>query len=157
MLHTFSTTASEIGECSYENLRAAGIVKSEVKAEQCLCWRTVELETASLEDINATSLRIEDAPGYKFTLLINNEPLEVVTDASGEYEIDLSDGIVISSITTNLINGTKPLITYSYWSEPQSKFSLVSNVNIVDSGMLIFNEANENVLSLYNDNKRKIK
>lgn len=158
MLHTFSGTASEIAECNYNNLRDMGLVKSVEQPPKSLYWRTVDLAAAIiLQDINATSLLIEGATSYqKFALTINNEELVIVTDASGNYELTLNEGIEISSIEY-LDEPTQGLLTYSYWSEPRSRFSLISNIDIVDSGLLVFNGPNDNILELYNDVKRKVK
>ncbi len=151
MLHTFSSTAYEIADFSYENLSKYGIINVVDPIQTQTRWETVNFEeSAGLNNENynwllhypATSLRFEGmAPGDKIKLddgvqRIDGSGFIVTIGMTGSYMVD--NGIKIYSVKfldqadSDELRLHQGSLTYSYESKSVNKFDTISDFLIND-------------------------
>lgn len=85
MLHTFTSTACEVADYNFENLRKYGIMMDEYLETRELRIESIALEAIEggyLNNLNACSATINATPGTKFAYRLKND-----TDASGVIEV----------------------------------------------------------------------
>ena len=68
MLHSFSSQAYEIAECTYENLVAYGFIKTSMPSDFVGLWRSYDLQDPSLIDSKGDILIALDAGIQNFTI-----------------------------------------------------------------------------------------
>lgn len=153
MLHTFSATAYEAKEFTYEAIVNLGFLSLGDIAEQYTTrWKTIDLTTIAQPDksgysilndptLQLTSLRIEDAiPGTQLALSIdgytdkNGQPIDSVIEIgiTGTYKIDLADALIINDIKVNSYGPLEGTLTYSYESSVQNTFDTIEEIKIND-------------------------
>lgn len=157
MLHSFSATAYEVAENTYENLLGAGMIITSDPTKRQMRWETIEVIPPAdpgeeglelLAHKPALSLQIEDmTPGdiLKITQA-GREEQSIIIGATGSYKVDLDAGIEITSVklasqqdileASAQFFGDKdtPLImhqgkiTYAYYTTETTKLSDISRV-----------------------------
>ena len=108
MLHTFSTTASEIADYTYDNLLKYNIARIKNPIYQNLNWKTIDITTGLREDYTVNfnekemlSLLIEDGTPEDLILIINGQNYgdanpnnnTYVDSDSNEIEEEIDDGL----------------------------------------------------------------
>ena len=68
MLHSFTSQAYEIAECTYENLVAYGFIKTDIPSDFIGLWRSYDLQDDSLVDKNGDIVILLDAGIQNFTV-----------------------------------------------------------------------------------------
>ena len=146
MLHTFTCTAYEVAEFSYENLQSLKVIESEIIAPEYQYWETVNFadkvinedgtvswvykEPGVMNDFIAHSVEFFDMrPGSLITLTFENgSQTNIRIGLSGRYSI--KEGV---SIRTIEIHGpTTGGMTYSYTTTIKSTFDTISNIYLED-------------------------
>lgn len=143
MLHTFNTTAYEIAECSFENLKAYNLLQSANSENRTMKFVEVKLAEVSTDNIYAPGYNMYHvyitgaAPGTTYTLgfneLTENNAVTYTIGITGSLYLDL-DSYPVASITklSGDINETA-MLHYGYYdmSIPDN-FSCVSKVTSKD-------------------------
>ena len=136
MLHTISTTASEISDYNYEKLVDYGFIKIiDITKGAATRWETVSVnKAAGVELLNyspATSIKFENViPGATFNI-VNEfyETISVTIGSTGTYILDL--GFKIESVKPKNSGYTGDL-TYSYETNITHDFEMIQDVQIHD-------------------------
>lgn len=135
MLHTFTCSAYEIAESSYENLDKYNFIQIEQASEKQLRWETIELWKLkqSNEDIllnkhpAVMAEFIGMTPGEK--VLIDGVPVTI--GATGGYLLnDIKDEI--SEIKLPAYGHGSGHLTYGYYATKEVAFDTVTDFEIVD-------------------------
>lgn len=167
MLHTFSSTASEIAQYNNQNLIDLGLLKPQNKVENQIQWATIDLSTytsgINLIKYEALSIKIEDATigdqirindgilredgtiGYTIEIT-NNEP----------YYINIKSGATfnyIGFLNDNVVH--KGLLTYSYYNESKTRFDLITDFKAIDNIVTTF-IGESDIINEINDIKRQV-
>lgn len=95
MLHTFSCTAYEIADYTFENLRKYGMLMDEYLEIRELKILPVELhniETGVVSNLNASTATLHAPPGLKFLYKLagDRDPVEMSIGATGVFEFPKS-------------------------------------------------------------------
>ena len=157
MLHTFTATAYEIAECTYDNLSKLNLISLGDPTVAQLRWETVLLDRAVNDNLlkyNAVALYFEGmAPGEKIYIddgikrpkeyddegrvLSYAIGFEVTIGVTGSYILDLTTGATIKAV--KLINAAtsdyiyhQGSLTYAYYSKILNRFDLIADVDIID-------------------------
>ena len=144
MLHSFSCTAYEIDEYSYENLNTYGFISSDSPESKQLKFKTLMLkdylDKELIDNDYAVTIRFENmTPGDKI-ILNTDTPDEgeagtsIVIGATGNYLIDTGtkifkarlDAETASRYTKQSLNS--PMVTYSYYDSTTSKFNEITSM-----------------------------
>ena len=139
MLHTFNTTASEIGDCDYETLTSYNIIKIDEPDMRQMIWKTANIKELRKDNkdtfqLNAKiySVNFEDMiPGDKVKLLLNEDfqDVEIVIGATGKYYAEFNEPIIGIEIPKKTENG---LVTYSYYGKNINIFDRYRNIYMRD-------------------------
>lgn len=181
MLHTFSCTATEIADFTSDNLIKYELINADEIVTYQMRWETIILqdkyreylkqgksifEQDLLNGYEAYSIKITDAIlGTKFSFVVNNskEPQTIMIGATGAYEITLDKPITnlkILSDKNSDFQGSSQLlqgsITFSIYSSMQNKFDKITNVVSKDIICDQYFGPNDNILSYWQNIKRKI-
>lgn len=181
MLHTFSCTATEIADFTSDNLIKYELINADEIVTYQMRWETIILqdkyreylkqgksifEQDLLNGYEAYSIKITDAIlGTKFSFVVNNskEPQTIMIGATGAYEITLDKPItnlkILSNNNSNFQGSSQLLqgsITFSIYSSMQNKFDKITNVVSRDIICDQYFGPNENILSYWQNIKRKI-
>lgn len=143
MLHTFTATAYEIADFTYNNLNDYNFIHLTDPEVARMRWETVMLSTLGennqiilttkkkLNNHPIQMVRLNDmTPGDKIQVVFESgDTNEIVIGATGSYNIDI--GVPIKSIS--LLEGSSLIgsMTYGYYSTQTNVFSKISNV-VVD-------------------------
>lgn len=130
MLHTFSSTAYEIAECNYQNLKfysMLGQIKEDTKAEHEIVFRNQDYQVE--EDIyfnKVKSITIQNAiKGTKFVIHFSGESKEIQIGYSGRYYVESSEKNPIIGIKINpMIQGT---IIVKYYGRQSYPLNYITN------------------------------
>lgn len=147
MLHTFSTTASEIANYDIINLKKYGFLPSE--EERCkidnIQFGTItmppeedqleylSLDTGSLWSNNLlpkSALKIECRDMFLGDKIKINGTTEIMIGSTGVYELELDEEI--TSVQVQYPISPDALIIYSYWGEPVDSFGVYDSIELVD-------------------------
>lgn len=188
MLHTFTGTAYEIAEYSYDSLASYGFIDIDDPNFQQLRWETIDLSKSGLAMANnlishvAVALKFEGmVPGDRvyiqdgITRTYETEDgteytqggFNLTIGATGSYELSLSNGAEISVVkflgspidnteTGMFIVQHQGQLSYAYYSDSQSRFSLVDSVTIHEAGARQFIGKYENIIDEIEDVKTSI-
>lgn len=169
MLHTFSCTAYEIAEYSYEALDSYGIITTEAPDKKQLRWQTIDLSGADIKAGSnilayspAAAVRFEGMrAGDKFTIVwTSGETQSIVIGVTGSYIVDLASEVEIASIVLDSsFNPTnyQGTLTYAYYSsEFKDSFDTVQEISIMQTPVRQFVGKYENILDEINDIKNEL-
>ena len=162
MLHTFSTTATEIADCTTKELESYGIIDNQTKEEfVATMWSTVLIKDLDFETPNqyikvnkyvATSFQATDlVPGSILRLMFAEEDTykDITIGSTGSYFCDFGKDIISievnKAISSNLIQGQ---ITYSYNAVSENIFENYEHIEITNSP--VFQVRDEFVPSIKN-------
>lgn len=141
MLHSFSCTAYEVAEFSYENLHKLGFIDKLSLNSKILLYKTVNLSDypagkdieinfeESLYSFSAQDMK----PGQKILLYTTNlqAPIEIMIGATGAYNYENSsytiNKIVIPAETNDIILG---VLNCQYYDIQHSEFDIVKSVSL---------------------------
>lgn len=142
MLHTFSGTAYEVADLTYDNLSNYGIIETGDTDISYMRWKTVSIRELSgnknnvlandllLNDISVQTLRFIDMmPGDKIKITFGKGESSIIEiGVTGSYYVDIDVPIkTITLLAGSSVNGS---ITYSYYAIQENNFNKVSNVTI---------------------------
>jgi hypothetical protein len=97
MLHTFTCTAYEIAECSYENLSQFNIISVEEPDSEQMCFATINLATNTLSTEVWDNEQEAYVPVYSNTITYaSGEILPKGTTALGVTFTDLTPGSIVT-------------------------------------------------------------
>lgn len=168
MLHTFSATAYEIDECSYEALTKADIIKTDDVTTQQLRVASIDLSSKSLaqgENLlshTASSARLEGlAPGEKIRFVVDGQTHEVMIGITGSYLIELQDDISITSLS--FIGGPQGesvhqgILTYAYYtSDFRDSFDTINTITITPVPARQFLSTDKEIISQLTNRKTEL-
>ena len=148
MIHTFSTTATEIDEFSYQKLNEYSLISAQEPDTKQLRWKTVNIRelinanggvngTSTISiggEHNIMSIQCLDMiPGDKiwitYSVPDNKEPVEIQIGTTGAYYIEFSeppDKVEISRLSR------QGQITYSYYGTSLHHFDTYRRINMDD-------------------------
>lgn len=143
MLHTFTATAYEIADFTYNNLNDYGFIHLTDPEIARMRWETIILGNLTndgqiilttnkkLNNHPVEMVRLNDMmPGDKIQVVFESGDTQtIVIGATGSYNIDV--GVPIKSIELLEGSGLIGSMTYGYYSTQMNIFSKISNV-IVD-------------------------
>lgn len=139
MIHTFSTTAYELAECSFENLRKYGMLMDESIETRQLQFNQAWLAQqvgGTLTGLNACMATISAWPGTLFYYRLQNDAQEQSAQigVTGIYEFDklVLQENPLFSIRSDSWNTAATLTYASYTSTAADSFSLVHDIKIED-------------------------
>ena len=144
MIHTFSSTAYEVADCSFENLRKYGMMMDERLEVRDLEFAQIKLSSAAegrWDNLNACMASIVGPPGTQFYYRLQNDVQDkiAVIGITGIYEFDkdlLSENhlMMVRSFTNLPHYWQDSTMTYAIYSEAKmSDFSAISDVKITDT------------------------
>ena len=165
MLHTISTTASEVSDFSYEALLEYGFLQLIDTKIYVTRWESIPMvveddfgkvryRNAREELLNyspATSLTFENVrPGSKFEITNELNETDIITiGTTGVYNLDFGMRFIsVKTISADLDQGS---LIYSYESNDSNVFDTIEDVNIHDYPLIQFVGEND-VISAINDN-----
>ena len=155
MLHTFSTTATEIQEFSPAVLEELGIITTKENPTKQMRWETITMiqahkKSKTVEDdwvkINnyvAVSVQcLNMVPGTKVRLVFEDAPLvseEVVIGITGAYYVNLDRNISSIEIHKDIFQiSEQGQITYGFYGKTFNRFDTFSSFNISDIPLIQF-------------------
>ena len=146
MLHTFSTTASEIADFNYDELNKYGFINVDDPEVPYMRWMTVNFaepqsngtvvyKEGQVNRHPAVTVRLDNfLPGDTIEFRTFKHPDNVYEEISigvtGSYYIDI--GVEITEIRVPEGKKYSGSMTYSYYSIQQNAFNKIANVNIVE-------------------------
>lgn len=162
MLHTFSTTAIEVADCTTKELETYGIIDNQTKEEfVATMWSTILIKDLDFETPNqyikvnkyvATSFQATDlVPGSILRLMFAEEDTykDIIIGSTGSYFCDFGKDIILievnKAVSSNLVQGQ---ITYSYKAVNENIFEDYEHIEITNSP--VFQVMNEYVPSIKN-------
>lgn len=162
MLHTFSTTAIEVADCTTKELETYGIIDNQTKEEfVATMWSTILIKDLDFETPNqyikvnkyvATSFQATDlVPGSILRLMFAEEDTykDIIIGSTGSYFCDFGKDIISievnKAVSSNLVQGQ---ITYSYKAVNENIFEDYEHIEITNSP--VFQVMNEYVPSIKN-------
>lgn len=140
MLHSFTGTAYEIADLTYNNLSNYGIINLPENNTSYMQWKTVSIYSLNankeaiisqkllLNEIPVETIQFNDmTPGDKVEIVFDKgDSTTIVIGATGSYYINI--GVPIKTITLLEGSSTKGSITYSYYGQQKNDFNKISNV-----------------------------
>jgi len=143
MIHTFSSTAYEIAECSFENMRKYGMIMEERLEVRDLEFKQVVLSSAAegrWDNLNACMASIVGPPSTMFYYRLQNDLQDksAIIGITGTYEFDrelLHDNhlMMVRSFTNSPHHWQNSILTYATYSEAKmSDFSAIASVSVND-------------------------
>lgn len=171
MLHTFSTTATEIDAYSYGKLNDYKLLTTNEPNTKQLRWKTISLDelrntnqTTIIENKNIYSIQCLDmTPGDYIELNKNvagtNEKLNIHIGVTGAYFAEFNEPY--DSISFALDNQGRPRgqgqITYSYYGENLNHFDTYQEIKLSDLPVKQFiGEYKDDILNELEDLKYKV-
>lgn len=159
MLHTFSTTAYEVAECNYDNLKAYGFAEEDYTETRDLKFVSIscsDLQTSySLKNAVYVAVSMPYGTKIKYTLDGVSESKELTIGVTSNYLFD-SDILLDTPMTSiTLVSnswGEDATITYGYYDETAKTFSLVYDITVNDKVTQFIGQGLDiNLLSDFND------
>lgn len=152
MLHTFSTTATEIQEFSPKALEEIGVITTKEINTRQLRWETVLLkdfadkkEEDSWIKVNrytAVSLQCLDmVPGTKIKIYYENQidPIEIEIGITGAYYSNLETNISKIEVDTGIFKTSlQGQITYGFYGQTFNQFDTYEKFDINDIPLIQF-------------------
>lgn len=141
MLHTFSGTAYEVADFTYDNLNSYGFIENQGSETSRVNWETIlftekdqktgEYKYKVGEKLNrypAITARFNDMlPGDKVKIVFSKGGEQIIQiGATGSYHIDL--GVEITRIELDVNNSMNGSMTYSYYLAQNDTFDKIANV-----------------------------
>ena len=136
MLHTFSCTAYEIGECDYDTLLSYGIISggNEV-VNKVVSYTSVNITPDTQKGKNLftelgsaiLSVSIDHAPAGS-TVLIDDE--KIMIGATGMYEVPFGSSFSSIKLPTDDSAPTSGVITVAYESYTESDFDKITEATV---------------------------
>lgn len=171
MLHSFSCTAYEIDECTYESLNNYGIISVNSPESKQLKFKTILLKDHLnylenlISDDYAVTIRFENmSPGDKIFLTTEDSRnnTSIVIGATGNYLVDTGTKIFqawLSRATLNKYNNqtlNSPMITYSYYDSVSNAFSNIRNITLETVAARQFVGENTEIISELDNSKETL-
>lgn len=146
MLHTFTCTAYEVADYTYENLKALNLLELNQVETEYEFWQTVQFSTHSYDDNNnlivtyhppgvmndydAYEVEFFDMrPGTMISLIFTNgKTADIIIGLNGRYKIE--DDIGIRVIRTH--TQTTGWMTYKYKIKAINSFDKIANLRLED-------------------------
>lgn len=174
MLHSFSCTAFEMDEVTYDNLVGYGIITPKVSSNIEEQWGTVDVRAVlksvkpnkdgfvkvSPDDISMNTVLISHfAPGDQIKLIFNedNDPEHNIftVGVTGSLELNNDDRKIIEvwvkiNPDENLYNDFERELTYSFTSITMTKFDTISNISVLTRTAEQFIGPKDNLLEAFN-------
>lgn len=144
MLHTFSTTATEVEDFSSASLEKIGIVASQEIDTRQRRWETVVLSTLAdktgwvkINTYTAFSLQCLDMlPGSKIRITFSDnpsKPQEIVIGSTGAYYSNLDRMIQTIEVDSTIFKSSlQGQITYGFYGTTFNHFDTYQKININD-------------------------
>ena len=159
MLHSFSCTAYEIADNTYNNLTKFNFIRDNNQLKQRLQWTSVDLKT---QKANINMLK-HSANSIKLEGLISGDKIQIddeiiIIGSTGSYNINLNDNININTVQLidNNINH-QGILTYSYYtSNFKNKFDTITGINTQFVPCHQFIGKKDNILQEINNIKENI-
>lgn len=150
MLHTFTATAYEIAEFTYNNLNDYDFIHLTDPEVARMRWETIMLnnlaesneivlrEPKKLNNHPIEMVRLNDMmPGDKIAVVFESgDTQEIIIGVTGSYNIDV--GVPIKSITLTEGSSLVGSMTYGYYSTQMNIFSKITNVVVSEVPMQQF-------------------
>lgn len=136
MLHTFSCTAYEIGECDYDTLLSYGIISGGNEAvDKVVSYASVNITPDTQKGKNLftelgsaiLSVSIDHAPAGS-TVLIDDE--KIMIGATGMYEVPFGSSFSSIKLPTDDSAPTSGVITVAYESYTASDFDKITEATV---------------------------
>lgn len=143
MLHTFSTTATEIDNYNYAKLNEHNIIAASEPEIKQLRWKTINLRELAIkhkdtkedfisigDEENIYSVQFIDMiPGEHIQIKTSNDIIDIVIGVTGAYyvEFETSPKEVLFSKTN-----TQGQVTYSYYGNTLNHFDLYTKITPSD-------------------------
>lgn len=136
MLHTFSCTAYEIGECDYDTLLSYGIISGGNEAvNKVVSYTSVNITPDTQKGKNLftelgsaiLSVSIDHAPAGS-TVLIDDE--KIMIGATGMYEVPFGSSFSSIKLPTDDSAPTSGVITVAYESYTASDFDKITEATV---------------------------
>lgn len=138
MLHTFTATAYEIAEFSWNNLKNYDFIYTSSPVTRQIRWETKQIAdfdaNENMIDYEAVAIKFEGmVPGDELLITSkeNNVPEQIIIGITGYYEININANITITSVRIKSANPQGQL-TYAYYSSSLSSFSLIEEAKYYD-------------------------
>lgn len=142
MLHTFSCTAYEIADFTYENMNLFNITGiDDTRIIENTLWNTIPLkdlelnsETNILNNIVATTIRFYDMqPGQKILIeFVDSEDLEIVIGQTGMYRLEYNQYKISGvKLLNNFINN-QGYVTYSFSTTIDNNFKEFNDIEMIN-------------------------
>ena len=182
MLHSFNSTAYEIDEYTFDNLKANGFLVVEDLTRKTIRWETIIFDKSGLvpNKINllqykAVALRFEGMiPGDKIFINDgikrngNTKPgYEVIIGATGSYNLDLGDNVKVTEVyfmsnsPDNIEDEDKRAqhqgqLTYAFESAAFSSFDTIKEFSLDSTPIHQFYGRYDNILNKINNIKNQL-
>lgn len=178
VLHNFNSTAYEVAECNFNNLKANNFIVTNNLTVKTIRWDTIKLDKTgigseqNLLKYKAIALRLEGLiPGDKIYI---NDGIKrsgkmgytLVIGITGSYNIDLEAGMEITQIkfegSPDNINDADGYVrhqgqlTYAYESAAFSSFDTIETFKLESTPIHQFFGHYDNVLNEINDIKKQL-
>lgn len=133
MLHTFNSSAYEIDDLNWENMKKYQFIRLVDFKDYTLQWRSVRVNkditpNDILNHSMAYNIKLEGPPGSKYQIRINGERMTIMIGATGVYEAYVPEGISeIRRCDGVIFDG---VLTYSFQEEVKSVFDQISNIGL---------------------------
>ena len=150
MLHTFSTTATEVQEFSPKILEDLGIITTKEINTRQLRWETVLLKDfaeksdqwVKINRYTAVSLQCLDmVPGTKIRIYYENQinPIEIEIGITGAYYSNLETNISKIEVNTEIFKTSlQGQITYGFYGQTFNQFDTYEKFDINDIPLIQF-------------------
>ena len=168
MLHTISTTASEVSDFNYNSLLEHGFLKLIDTAYYATRWETIQmvdtndgsyrLRPAGEELLNysATSLHFENImPGAQFKVVNEFGESDTITiGITGTYQLELGMNFKsVKIVTPDLTQGS---LIYSYESNASNVFDTIEDIQINDYPLVQYVGENNIITNIDNNIKTSL-
>ena len=136
MLHTFSCTAYEIGECDYDTLLSYGIISGDSETvDKVVSYTSVNITPDTQKGKNLftelgsaiLSISIDHAPAGS-TVLIDDE--KIMIGATGMYEVPFGSSFSSIKLPTDGSAPISGVITVAYESYTASDFDEITEATV---------------------------
>ena len=146
MLHTFSSTAYEIAEYNFDNLKQFGFAMEDYTETRTLRINQIDLNNPPAEMVNSdgsislpaaifTSISASPRTTFRYSLQGINIPGQAATGLTGTYifpeEVLKSTPLVSIKLLSNSW-GDVATLTYGYYDTTADNFSIVHNIKLID-------------------------
>lgn len=141
MLHTFSSTAYEVADYTFDNLREYGMLMDEAIETRDLAFKQIKLkyQNKAIALPNAVLATISNGmpnTRFKFKLLNNDNPVDCYLGSTGGYDFGGKEALSTNPLTSiTLISDSwdDAILTYAYYVDKEySALSTIEKINIDD-------------------------